>query len=250
MDGHGGSAASKMVSENFPAFLTNEVVVNRRGLVDAVEDAWSIVCNSYQQQCSVEEDMCIADYDSREGKLAANTGSEDLVAGTTASALVLDEASGELVTLNCGDSRSVVISSEGGVLWASKDHTPETEEERLLLGIEQGLDYSPPRCRLSKWTIAAGGYEYSVGRSLEGPLVDSKGIVYLPDVDTLQVSPGSTLLSATDGLWEVMDSEEVSMDLKQMRAKGMSATDAARSICSMALQKGTTDNVSAVVVFL
>lgn len=249
MDGHGGTAASTKVSEELPIEVTNQLVVNRLPLDSALQDAWETVCRSYQQGCQ-GEDVCIADYDKREGLLKASTGSEDLIAGTTASIMALDETNGNLVTLNCGDSRSLVITSDGKVQMATQDHTPETEEERLREGIAAGLDYSLPKCKLSKWTISAGNYEYSVGRSLEGPFVSSKGIVSDPDISAIKIGVNKILVAATDGCWEVMDSGEVALDLVKMRKQGMSARDAARSLCSMALDKGTSDNISAVVVYL
>lgn len=144
-----------------------------------------------------------------------------------------------------------MVTSEGKVQLVTQDHTPQTEEERLIQGIAAGLDFSLPKCTFSKWTISAGGYEYAVGRSLEGPLVTSKGIVSDADIAKTTIAPGEILVSATDGLWEVMDSEEVALDLRKMRyERGMSARDAARSLCSLAIRKGTLDNVSVVVVYV
>jgi serine/threonine protein phosphatase PrpC len=251
MDGHGGTAASKMVSQRLPALLTNQLVVqNRQRTVrNALEDAWTSVCESYQTICTDGE--CIADYDPREGILQAETGSKDLVAGTTCSMFALDETTSDLTVLNCGDSRSVVVDASGNVKYATEDHKPQTEEKRLQEGIEQGLDYSLPQCRLSRYWIKVGEYEYAVGRSLEGPFATSKGIVSDPDIISLSVASGEILVSASDGLWDVMDSDEVAIDLHKMRAQEkMTARDAARALCSMAIRKGSSDNVSAVVVFL
>ena len=249
MDGHGGTAASTKVSMELPNVLTNQIVVNHRPLEEALRDSWDSICQSYQLQC-IDEDQCVADYDAREGVLMANTGSEDLIAGTTASVLAVDETNGQLVALNCGDSRSLVVTADGKVQFVTQDHTPQTEEERLMQGRAAGLDYSLPQCRISKWTIAAGGYEYSVGRSLEGPFVASKGIISDADISKTWIAPGEILVSATDGLWEVMDSDEVALDLYKMRKQGIHARDAARSLCSMAIKKGTPDNVSVVVVYV
>lgn len=249
MDGHGGTAASKKVAEELPLELTNQIVVNRRPLESSLKDAWETVCQSYQLECQ-DQGECVAVYDNRQGALDANTGSIDLIAGTTASVIALDETNGELVTLNCGDSRSIVVTPDGLIQLATRDHTPQSEAERLQQGVASGLDYSLPTCKISKWTILAGKYEYSVGRSLEGPFVRSKGIVSDADVTCTYVGVGEILLCATDGLWEVMDSEEIAMDLAMMRKQGMNARDCARAVCSMALDKGTTDNVSAVIVYL
>ena len=173
-----------------------------------------------------------------------------MIAGTTATIMALDEKTGKLTMLNCGDSRSLVVTPQGKVKFATEDHTPQTEIQRIQEGIEAGLDYSLPKCSISKSWIDVGKYQYAVGRSLEGPFATSKGVVSNPDVTTTQAQPGEILVSACDGMWEVMDSSEVAIDLYKMREKGMPARDAARALCSLALKKGTWDNVSATVVYL
>ena len=233
MDGHGGTTASRMVSEDLPGLFSEELVIKdrSRSVSDALEDSWNSICETYQQQC-MEEGECIAEYDPMEGILQADTGSEDLTAGTTCSLLALDETSSELTLLNCGDSRSLVVSEKGKVKFATMDHTPQSEESRLVQGISDGLDYSLPKCRLSRWSLKVGDYEYAVGRSLEGLFATSKGIVSDADVSTFTVEAGEILVCATDGLWNVMDSNEVAMDLFQMRKRNnMSAHDAARTLC-------------------
>jgi len=250
MDGHGGSAASTLVANEMPGMLSKELVVNRQPVPEALRAAWQNICQTYQQQCTDLEE-CRADYDPVEGKLMANTGGEDLIPGTTISILSLDEATGKLTALNCGDSRSLVVTSQGGVKFVTQDHTPQFDEERLREGKEAGLGYSLPKCRVSRWSISVGVYEYSVARSLEGPMATSKGIVSDPDVSELSVDAGETMISASDGLWEVMDSNEVALDLHKMKTEeGMSAKEAAKALCNMAMKKGTSDNVSAVVVYL
>lgn len=252
MDGHGGTTASQLVADDLPGLFSQELVIKdrSRSVSDALQNSWNAICEAYQQQC-MEEGECIAEYDPREGILQADTGSEDLTAGTTCSVLALDETSSELTLLNCGDSRSLVIGETGKVKFATMDHTPQSEESRLADGISKGFDYSLPTCRLSRWSLKVGDYEYAVGRSLEGLFATSKGIIFDPDLSTLSVKSGDILISATDGLWNVMDSDEVGIDLFKMRSKhNMSAHDAARTLCSMALRKGSSDNVSAVVVYL
>jgi protein phosphatase 2C len=251
MDGHGGVAASQLVSKKFPSILTNELVVQnrQRSVTDATKDAWTAVCENYRSIC--QKDECIADYDPREGVLLAETGSKDLTAGTTCSIFALDETTSDLTVLNCGDSRCVVVETGGTVRFATQDHKPQSEERRLRQGMEMGLDYSLPQCRLSRWWMKVGDYEYFVARSLEGPFATSKGIISDPDVTTLSERPGEILVSASDGLWDVMDSSQVAMDLQKMRqGEGLAARDGARALCSMAIEKGSSDNVSVVVVSL
>jgi serine/threonine protein phosphatase PrpC len=80
----------------------------------------------------------------------AETASKDLTAGTSCSIFALDETTSDLTVLNCGDSRRVVVEADGSVRFASQDHKPQFEERRLQQGIEEGLDYSLPQCRLAK----------------------------------------------------------------------------------------------------
>lgn len=248
MDGHGGAAASLLVANQLPSLVTKQHIVNRKSVEESLAGAWEEVCDTYQEKCADPEE-CRADYNPWEGTIKANTGGKDLIPGTTISVMALDETTGKLTFLNCGDSRSLVASN-GKVRYETMDHSPEVEEKRIQEGIAAGLDYSYPKCKVSKWTLSVGAYEYSVARSLEGPFATSKGIVSDPDITETVVESGEILLSASDGLWEVMGSGEVALDLHKMRVKGVSASDAARDLCSMAVRKGSSDNVSVVVVYL
>jgi serine/threonine protein phosphatase PrpC/serine/threonine protein kinase len=245
-DGHGGTAASKTASQLMPSLFTEEL---RRGTVttrQALEKAWEMTCSTYRDGCE-ELGECLAEYDAREGVLLASTGTKDLVAGTTASMVVVQES--DITLLNCGDSRSLLIGNDGKIVFATLDHSPEVEIERLQRGVEQGLDYSIPRCSLSKWWLPVGDMQYAVCRSLEGPFATSKGIVSDPDVTTIRSIPG-ILVMASDGLFEVMDNEQIGKEVARTKNAGVSAGDAAKRLCSLALERGTSDNVSAVVVYL
>jgi len=151
--------------------------------------------------------------------------------------------------LNCGDSRTLLVNTEGRIVFQTSDHSPETEVGRLQRGIEQGLDYALPQCSLSKWWLQCGDMQYAVARSLEGPFATSKGIVSTPDVTSLRPSPGILLL-ASDGLWEVCGNEEIAKEVTRLRQQGLEANAAAKQLASRAVEKGSTDNVSVVVVYL
>lgn len=98
-------------------------------------------------------------------------------------------------------------------------------------------------------------YQYAVSRSLEGSYATSKGIVSTPDLGQIDLRQVLTerehvsLALASDGLFEVIDNEELSRELVIMRDSGVSAKDAAKTIVSRALKKGTSDNVSVVIIY-
>jgi len=177
----------------------------------------------------------------------------------------------DLILLNCGDSRALLVSrpkNEGEsdtdtenksvphksvVYFSTKDHSPscELEMKRLKEGKLNGLDYSIPECSLNRWRLKVGDYQ-----SLEGTFATSKGIIYDPDISIISLSEmmnsssdnSGILILASDGLFEVMDNEEVGLDVLLMRERGLSASDAAKKICSIALEKGSK-NISTMIVY-
>lgn len=253
MDGHLGTAASSFVAEKLPEAFSTELLRHDDSSADKLlERSWNDVCDAYRALCDNEE-QCAAEYDAREGILMANTGSADAVAGTTAALMALDMQTSHLAILNCGDSRAIIIDGDGQVQFQTVDHSPGSEAElsRLEEGREQGLAYSQPECRVSKWVLPVGEYVYALSRSLEGPFAASKGIVSTPDMSLVQAEPGMTSMAASDGLWEVISSNEASHILTKLRyEQQMSAGDASKTLCSLAVERGSSDNVSVVVVYL
>ena len=249
-DGHLGAAASSFARDDLPGTFSASLNLGDGAPVQSLlEISWNQCCDSYRASC-LSEDDCVAEYDPKEGILMAYTGSQDAVAGTTATVFALDKQTSHLAALNCGDSRGLVMDSNGQLVFQTIDHKPESEIERLTAGAEQGLGYSIPKCRVARWTLEVGDYDYAVARSLEGSFATSKGIVSLADVSVLQAESGMTALVATDGLWEVIDSAEACRIVSRLKSQKASASDAAKALCSLAYEKATTDNVSVVVIYL
>jgi serine/threonine protein phosphatase PrpC len=250
-DGHLGRAASSFVRDKFPDAFSEELAMqpnDASNIDNALEAAWNQVCDDYKFDC--RQESCTAEYDPREGVLLANTGSAEDVAGTTATFLAVEVQSSSLAVLNCGDSRAVVVRPDSTVIFQTADHSPGEELQRFILGREQGLNYTSPICVMSRWVVRVGQYTYGVSRSLEGSYATSKGIISTPDVTKVSTEKGMSVVIATDGLWEVIDSEEAGKIITHVRYnQGMSAGDAAKTLCSMALGKGSKDNVSVVVVY-
>jgi serine/threonine protein phosphatase PrpC len=259
-DGHLGSAAADFCRDDLPVAFAAAMNVGINGdstpmeLQNSSQDeanvqsylelAWNQCCDSYRSSCQSTATECLAEYDPKEGILMANTGSQTAVAGTTAMVFALDQTTNQLAALNCGDSRGIVLDGDGSLLYQSFDHKPESEMERLTaLG-------NPPRCAVSRWTVEVGQYDYAVARSLEGPLATSRGIVSDADLTLVAARAGMTVLVATDGVWDVMDTAEVQQKASKWRTANKSASDIARALCSLAYEKGSSDNMSVVVLCL
>jgi len=174
MDGHLGIQAASHVRSTLPDVFSEKLILNADAPVEELlEQSWKQVCDLYRSQCSV--DQCAAEYDAREGSLAAFTGSEDAVAGTTTCIVALDMLTSNLITLNCGDSRAVIMKDKD-VIFQTTDHTPGRELNRFEEARKAGmLDYAEPVCRLSTWRVPVGEYNYAVSRSLEGEFASSRG---------------------------------------------------------------------------
>lgn len=272
-DGHGGDAASKSLAQLLPSLFSVELAGKLTGgkdkatsedLRSAIESAYDIACQTYRNGCD-DLETCVADYDPREGIILAAQGASDVIAGSTATVAVLFSEGGadELSVLNCGDSRTLVIGKPRGgsskdsvVHFSTRDHSPscEIEIERLLRGKERG--FSQPLCRMGRWRIKVGDFTYGLARSLEGSFATSKGIVSDPDIsavnltDMLAAREQACIIIASDGLFEVIDNEECGRYVIKCREEGLEASLAAKQLTKLAIDKGSPDNVSIVVIYI
>ncbi|KAL7430181.1 hypothetical protein ACHAXM_002042, partial [Skeletonema potamos] len=241
-DGHGGDAASKSLAQLLPSLFSVELAASE-DLRSAIESAYDIACQTYRNGC----------------------GASDVIAGSTATVAVLFSEGGadELSVLNCGESRTLVIGKPRGgsskdsvVHFSTRDHSPscEIEIERLLRGKERG--FSQPLCRMGRWRIKVGDFTYGLARSLEGSFATSKGIVSDPDIsavnltDMLAAREQACIIIASDGLFEVIDNEECGRYVIKCREEGLEASLAAKQLTKLAIDKGSPDNVSIVVIYI
>jgi len=270
-DGHGGNAASRAAEETFPVFLATSLG-EQTGTTDfelevVLKEAWADTCTTYRNGCS-ENEECVAEYDEREGIIMAQIGSRDLVAGTTATSALLsignDDKTDKLTFLNCGDSRSILVghssrqTSNGrndkthAIHFATRDHVPDCPSERARL-TTSGHTVECTFGSRSRLRVGSD-YLYAVSRSLEGQVATSQGITSAPDVTTLNLSEtlseeeSGILLLASDGLFEVADNERVAREVVRMRHSGLGAGDSAKRMCEFALQNGSRDNISVVII--
>lgn len=248
-----------------PSILSSEIRSNQSSPLQLVLDtSWDLVCDAYRTTCMTDgSNDCIAHYDAREGILYAGMGSSDLLAGSTATiaATVLNRRGiiSDVTVLNCGDSRTLIvgepINGKGSFIhFNTQDHVPSCPEEAARL--RSNPNFADPECSMNKFWLTVGDYRYAVSRSLEGPLATSKGIVSESDLSCINISSlaksrsQAMIIQASDGLFEVLDNEEVARETSAMRKAGLTAQECAKALCKLAMKKGTSDNVTVLVVFL
>lgn len=224
-DGHGGTSVS-----SFLAARTSEYV--GRALHEApggdVEEAFK---NAFYQ---LDQDLPEQSHEQMEG--------------STAVCVLLDKD--RIVCANCGDSRAV-LATNGGIVALSDDHKPEREDEEERIVKAGGR------------VVEHNGYRVmgvlSMSRAIGDRWLHKFGVIPEPEVVIRQrCAEDEFLLLASDGLWEVFSNEDAISVARRCfeRAAGRNASRlvATRIACKVlvkaAAQRGSTDNVTVVVVDL
>jgi len=139
---------------------------------------------------------------------------------TTLTAIALD--GGELFAAHVGDSRLYRVR-DGQITQLTKDHTVTAERVRMGVLSEEKARRHPERSTLTR----------SLGRDL---------IAAIDRIST-RLAQGDALLVCSDGLYNVLDAEEI------VRIVGSGdAKTASRALIDTANERGTLDNLTAIVV--
>lgn len=211
-DGHGGPAAAAYVRENlFKNLLQHEAF--ETNTPRALEDAYMETDSDYV----------------RRDELAKNDD------GCTAVTAVL--LGSRLVVAHVGDSRAVLAEDGRGVP-LSVDHKPNRDDERDRIESDGGVV-----AWAGTWRVSG---VLAVSRSF-GNRQMKTWVISRPDIAQRKLGPQhSALVIATDGVWDVVGNDEAAA----LVCKHSSAEAAARALVIGAYERGSMDNISAVVVLL
>jgi serine/threonine protein phosphatase PrpC len=225
-DGHGGKFVSKFLSENLPQFFTDSRVVYPLKK-DYVERVYSRFTEILKQ---------------KHFEYANQMGSTCLVA------IRYKKNDGDYINvLNTGDSRCILCRNNLEVA-LTKDHKPNWPEEQYRIERLGGK-------------IAFDGYDWrindlSVSRAF-GDLESAPYLTNYPDIFRYKLTPSDKfLVLACDGLWDVMSNQDVvnfilsgcyDMSTGKKINKNINI---AKRLAEQAIMRGSTDNVSIIVVFL
>lgn len=222
-DGHRGDAASKHAAEVFAPVVSAAIA---QAEPSPLAVGWRNVVETYLQ-----------------------SGNQD---GSTASAILIsDDGVAEL--LNCGDSRVVVGSKSGKVLYATRDHSAGSSSEMERIRQAGGSI----ECVGDNYRVAVdsptldGVVLVAVARALGGSEWIEGRISNAADISTLHLPPDTaTITVATDGVWGVIDdSAEVVQFVQALRESGLSAGMVAQRLVQLARERGSRDNCAAIVLY-
>ena len=178
--------------------------------------------------------------------------------GSTAVCAVITPT--HVVCANIGDSRCVIGLRDGTCVEMTEDHKPELEfEKKRILEAGGFVMYDRVNGELAM-SRALGDFQY---KDVNVPQHEQMVTCY-PDVSVHERTADDELIClACDGVWDVMSNSEAVLYLTQIIPQGSSsssngeksktnirALDLAESLIKLALQAGSTDNLSAVIVKL
>jgi protein phosphatase 1L len=162
--------------------------------------------------------------------------------GTTALAAL--HIGGMLYVANAGDSRALLLQADGRWEALSEDHKPNRPDETARIKAAGGTVYFHGVWRVGGLLAVSR----AIGDRTLKPVVTAR-----PDVAawSVQRPRDSALLLATDGLWDVYSNAEVAAIVRATSRGGrVDAARAAAALVSGAIARGSSDNVTCLIVDL
>lgn len=235
-DGHGGSSVSKYVAPKLLHFLMSK---NKKY---PLEDKYIIqVCNFIQNELR-----------NHPNKIAKHCGTTALVV-----ALYLDDNQDRHVQIiNIGDCRAV-LSRNCSAIPLTTDHKPSWPKEKMRIdkvnldhGTNELVHYSQKDFRIG---------DLSVSRAF-GDLDNTPYVTHLPEIGKWRIHPADEfIIMACDGLWDAIRSEEAvnfvydhyHNNHTHLYKPNLSykTNNIAEKLAEFAIARGSTDNVSIIIIF-
>ncbi|KAI3803350.1 hypothetical protein L1987_31501 [Smallanthus sonchifolius] len=258
-DGHGGCQVANYCRDRVHLALEEEIKVMKQELIkgtmnDTVQVQWEkTFINCFQK---VDDEVG--------GKTSriingSNAISEPVAPETVGStAVVALICSSHIIVANCGDSRAVLYRGKEAIALSS-DHKPNREDEYARIEAAGG--------KVIQWNGHRVFGVLAMSRSIgDGYL--KPWIIPEPEISfTPRAREDECLILASDGLWDVISNQEACEVAKRRiqiwhkknggspvkREAGgpdLAAQAAADYLTMLALQKGSKDNISVIVVDL
>ncbi|OMO66167.1 phosphatase 2C (PP2C)-like protein [Corchorus olitorius] len=263
-DGHGGCQVANYCRDRIHVALTEEI----GSIKDSLCDGTSMETRQVQWEktftsCFLKVDDEIAGKVSRgvigENGEVTDTSFEPIAPETVGStALVALVCSSHIVVANCGDSRAVLYRGKEAMA-LSIDHKPNRDDEYARIEASGG--------KVIQWNghrvFGVLAMSRSIGdRYLKPWIIPEPEVMFIP-----RAREDECLILASDGLWDVMSNEEACEVARRRillwhkkngvpslveRGKGIdpAAQAAAEYLSMLAMQKGSSDNISVIVVDL
>ncbi|KAL0354520.1 UNVERIFIED_CONTAM: protein phosphatase 2C 16 [Sesamum radiatum] len=264
-DGHGGSQVANYCRDRVHLVLVEELKNVKDVLANGcTRDTRQVQWENVFTSCFLKVDDEVGGKVSRVLPGGGNTHvssctSEPVAPETVGStAVVAVVCSSHIIVANCGDSRAVLYRGKEAIA-LSVDHKPNREDEYARIEASGG--------KVIQWNghrvFGVLAMSRAIGdRYLKPWIIPEPEVMFVP-----RAREDECLVLASDGLWDIMTNEEVcevarkrillwhkknAMNPLADRGQGVdpAAQAAADYLSNLALQKGSKDNISIIVVDL
>jgi len=215
-DGHGGIHVSEFLEKNIPLFYCHK-----------------------RFQTPFSEEYHIETFETMQKKILETE--KGYMCGSTCMLNIMYKYENEIHMniINLGDCRTVIVYRNGSFKQVTTDHKPDEILEKVRIEKMGGEIYKD-----SEGTLRIG--DLSLTRALgdgdNAPYISQK-----PDVFYKKITAQTKLVvMGWDGLWDVINNEELFKLLMGFKSKG--SKNLAADLANEALIRGTTDNVSIIII--
>eukprot|EP00262_Sarcandra_glabra_P000657 TRINITY_DN1079_c0_g2_i1.p1 TRINITY_DN1079_c0_g2~~TRINITY_DN1079_c0_g2_i1.p1 ORF type:complete len:552 (-),score=102.26 TRINITY_DN1079_c0_g2_i1:568-2223(-) len=262
-DGHGGAQVANYCRDRVHSALIEEIEKSKEGLDASDRDNLQLQWEKAFTGCFLKVDAEVGgrvNKGSNGSNSDSSEGSPEPVAPETvgSTAVVAILCSTHIIVANCGDSRAVLCRGKEAVP-LSVDHKPNREDEYERIEAAGG--------KVIQWNghrvFGVLAMSRSIGdRYLKPWIIPEPEVMFVP-----RMKEDECLVVASDGLWDVMTNEEVCEAARRRiliwhkkngitpsieRGEGIdpAAQAAAEYLSKLALQRGSKDNITVIVVDL
>ena len=226
-DGHGGKAVSKYLKENLPQFFVNKFEKDIYSRSDTASKYFVKVYDLIQNK--------MKEYHPRAIQYCGSTACVGIHFKD-------NENKNKLWVLNVGDSRSVKCNKLNIAEQLTQDHKPNSPEERLRIEQLGGkIEFDG-----SDWRVK----DLSLSRAF-GDLECAPYVTHLHQIYKYRISSSDKfIIFACDGLWDVMSNQDAVDFVNELLMNKKFKGNYAKELSEYAYEKGSLDNITAVVYLL
>lgn len=217
-DGHGGSWVSKYLEANIPNYYMN------KKFIPPFDEEFHIKVFKFIQSQLLNNDLGYSN-------------------GSTCLLNIMYKYNNEIFmnVVNLGDSRMTIIDTNGISKSVTKDHKPDDTIEEYRLKKMGGEIYKD-----SEGVVRIGDLSLSraFGDGDNAPYISQK-----PDIFLKKITPQTKyIVMACDGLWDIVESEDLGKVINKILKAKPKANNLAVELAKYALDEGSGDNVSIIVI--
>lgn len=212
-DGHGGIQASTFCKEYFDDFD-----------LDAIDPDIDEMAKTFHE-------IILGLHGLSKGKVKES--------GTTASIVLLYKKKKEMIVVNIGDSRVMVIGNDWSKI-ITKDHNINSNKRDLSKIIEKGGKVSEGK---NKYLMSQKG-----GVNLTRTIGDHdfKELIRLPEISIVDLTEVRTIMISCDGMWEETKEDMI----RKIILEGKNLPSTCKKLVEQAYNDGSEDNITVMLIGL